>query len=520
MNTLQWPPDKTDEELLEIHTHVKDYQLTHGSVLKLVQTDSDKGPFARPIGVAMFPTKFPRAQFEQALRIQHLYNELYVRVAEDRWWLRRVLKGLIENDKLTETLWRIHVQIDRHGYNQTMSLGIFRSDYMLDATRGTEDPFFDSASELKQVELNTFSCAGGVHGSIATGMHRYLAASGHYSSEAHQIRATDIQINNTQQGIIDALALGHDTYDNSYTDIRHPLAVLMVVQPRNVNIADERPIEYGLYSRDPMIPCLRCVWDEDMYGRLRLDYPKDKLLYTPHPKQRSQQTYEISVVYMRAGYDAREYDLIISGESVRRCIEESRAIKCPSLLSHLSTYKIVQQALSEPGALERFLPPDSAALLRPTFAKMYVLDRYTGDGAYAISLALNPDTAEQFVLKPSLEGGGHNIYGRAIPDFLQSIDECLWPDYVLMARIEPQEGVRNILLSPQGVYRGEVVSELGVFGAVLWRVNKENKKKKGKGVEIMENRGATGWSFKTKARHVEEMSVIKGYGCFDSPLLV
>ena len=514
MNTFQWPPDKTDEELLQIHTHVKDYQLTHGSIVKLVQTDSERGPLARPIGVTMFPTKFPRPLFEQALRIQHLYNELYARVAEDRSWLRSVLEGLIASDPLTKTLWDIHSDIDRVGYAQIISLGIFRSDYMLDATRGTEDFSVDSGSELKQVELNTFSCAGGIHGNIATGMHRYLAASGHYSTEASPLHSTYIQTNNTLQGIISALALGHSTYASSYTDIKHPLAILMVVQPRNVNIADERPIEYGLYSRDPMIPCFRCVWDDDMSERFRIAAPEPKLLYT-HPTQHPRQIYEISVVYMRAGYDVREYTA--PGRLIRTTLERSRAIKCSSILSHLSTYKIVQQALAEPGALERFLPADSAALLRPTFAKMYVLDPDTEDGSHAISLALNPDTAEQYILKPSLEGGGHNIYGRAIPAFLDSISNELWPNYVLMARIEPPEDVQNILLSPQGVYRGEVVSELGVFGAVLWRMSKERKDKS---VEILENRGAMGWSLKTKARHVDEMSVIKGYGCFDSPLLV
>jgi len=29
-----------------------------------------------------------------------------------------------------------------------------------------------------------------------------------------------------------------------------------------------------------------------------------------------------------------------------------------------------------------------------------------------------------------------------------------------------------------------------------------------------------GWTFKTKPVSVDEMSVVKGYGCFDCPLLV
>ena len=38
-------------------------------------------------------------------------------------------------------------------------------------------------------------------------------------------------------------------------------------------------------------------------------------------------------------------------------------------------------------------------------------------------------------------------------------------------------------------------------------------------VEIVEELKPS-WSFKTKDASVNEMSVVKGYGCFDSPLLV
>ena len=70
-----------------------------------------------------------------------------------------------------------------------------------------------------------------------------------------------------------------------------------------------------------------------------------------------------------------------------------------------------------------------------------------------------------------------------------------------------------MLVSPRGAYEGPIVSELGVFGTCLWR------KKDGGGAEIQEN-NQSGWSFKTKPIDVNEMSVVKGYGCFDSPFLV
>ena len=502
----------TDGDLFELHSHIKDYQIAHGSLIKLVDTDDDCGPLSMPIGVTMFPTPFPKFCFDHGLEIQATYNELYVRIAEDPEWLHDVLRGLIDSDPLTKTLWHIHEQVQTEGVRQPISLGIFRSDYILNG-QGISRP---GPSSLKQVELNTFSCAGGTHGNIANGMHHHLARTGSYSTcnEA----TGEIPENSTIEGIVNALSLAHKVYLENHDLLSgHSGAILMPVQPNNVNICDERPIEYELWSQDPPIPCFRCVFSEEILDRCTLDINTGGLLYK-HPLRN--QVYEITVVYMRAGYDSREFT-VPSGPAARLVLERSRAIKCPSLLSHLSTFKKVQQALTEPGALARFLPSSSSALIRDTFMPIYALDPSSSEGEKATLLALDPATAAKYILKPSLEGGGHNVYGAEIPVFLEKTPKHLWPNYVLMERIEPPASLENTLLSPTGIYQGPVVSELGIFGAVLWRRKSDVESEGGKDVvDIIENRGATGWSFKTKARHIDEMSVIKGYGCFDSPYLV
>ena len=512
MESLEWPPEKTDDDLFELHSHIKDYQMTHGSLIKLVDADDDCGPLSMPIGVTMFPSLFPKRCFEHGLQIQMTYNELYIRIAEDPKWLHDVLKGLIDSDPLTKTLWHIYEQVHTEGVRQPISLGIFRSDYMLNGQSISRL----GPSSLKQVELNTFSCAGGTHGNIANGMHHHLARMGCYSTDNEA--AEKIPENSTIEGIINVLSLAHKTYLENHSLLPgYSGAILMPIQPNNVNICDERPIEYGLWSQDPPIPCFRCIFSEEILDRCTLDLDTGALVYT-HPLLR--RTYEITVVYMRAGYDSREFS-IPSGPAARLLLERSRAIKCPSLLSHLSTFKKVQQVLTEPGALEHFLPPSSLTAIRETFMLMYALDPSTSEGEKATLLALNPVTAANYILKPSLEGGGHNVYGAEIPGFLEKTPKHLWPNYVLMERIEPPASVENSLLSPTGIYQGPVVSELGVFGAVLWRRKSNVEAANGEDVvDIIENRGATGWSFKTKARHIDEMSVIKGYGCFDSPYLV
>ena len=92
-----------------------------------------------------------------------------------------------------------------------------------------------------------------------------------------------------------------------------------------------------------------------------------------------------------------------------------------------------------------------------------------------------------------------------------------------MELFEPPE-VEGRLMTGSGIYEGSVVSELGVFGTCLWRkdgtvVEQSNQGKNGDSKSHSSNRLA-GWSFKTKAAGVDEMSVVKGYGSFDCPRLV
>ena len=222
-------------------------------------------------------------------------------------------------------------------------------------------------------------------------------------------------------------------------------------------------------------------------------------------------TVEISVVYLRAGYEADEYDS--TGWEARLRLEMSAAIKCPSILSHLSTFKKVQQALTIPGALERFLSDSEAAAIRETFVPVYPLDESVA-GLQACELACSPTESTKYILKPSLEGGGHNVYGNEIPTFLRSIPESRWPAYILMERIRSPP-LFNLLMGPAGIDGGEVISELGVIGCCLWeRIELPDRRCR------MLHNSVGGWTFKTKHADVDEMSVVKGYGCFDTPCLV
>lgn len=323
--------------------------------------------------------------------------------------------------------------------------------------------------------------------------------------------------------MISGLASAYAAYGPARNGRTSQKCILLVVQPRNINICDERPLEYALWDREPPIPIFRAIFGEEVLAHTSVASSRELLYHSPD----SLETFEVAVAYMRAGYDAEEYTS--AGCAARLRIEQSRAIKCPSILCHLATFKKVQQALAEPGALNRFLTPDDAQSVTQTFAPMFPLDNASKAGKEGRALACNPEKAVEYVLKPSLEGGGHNVYRDDIPNFLKSVPESYWHGFILMKLINPLVQ-RNILLSPKGLYTIErdeenvaqeasmqlaapTVSELGIFGVCLWRTNLG-----GGGCEVLNNFEA-GWSLKTKPEDVDEMSVVKGYGCFDCPYL-
>jgi hypothetical protein len=88
---ISYPPTLSPQQLSKLIFNIKDYQLTHGMLLKY-------GPDANsidavPIGVSLFPSLFPESLFEEARDLQTVYNKLYARVAEDEEWLHKVLQG-------------------------------------------------------------------------------------------------------------------------------------------------------------------------------------------------------------------------------------------------------------------------------------------------------------------------------------------------------------------------------------------------------------------------------------------
>ena len=153
----------------------------------------------------------------------------------------------------------------------------------------------------------------------------------------------------------------------------------------------------------------------------------------------------------------------------------------------------------------RFLDSHDSTRIRQTFMPIYPLDG-SGEGLDARKLAVaNP---ENYVLKPQREGGGHNVFREDIPRFLESLsDEKECDAYILMELIKPPSQY-NFIIREGHVTREEVVSELGVYGTIMWDKD---------GNVLSNNQG--GWNLRTKPCGNNEGGVTMGFGAHDSVCL-
>ncbi|KAH7390559.1 glutathione synthetase large chain [Pyrenochaeta sp. MPI-SDFR-AT-0127] len=510
MSHADYPPELVQEEEQYLLSNLRDWSIAHGLAVRpapsFVQPSQDpSGVLATTAPVTLFPSLFPRSCFEQGLAIQKAYNELYSAIANDEAWLQSIVEELLDIDDFVANLWHTHLEVKKVGYVQDISLGLFRSDYMVH-----QDPAQSGlAPGLKQVEFNTIASSFGGLSSQVSALHRHLLKIDAFPSASSSIiTAEALQQSKSASSLAKGLAAAHKAYGSSHAN--HPLCVLFVVQDPERNVFDQRHLEFALLEENG-IRSFRLPFGETLsHTKLTSDRT---LLYTPPSSPLA--SYEVTTVYFRAGYSPDDYTKDEDWTS-RLHLEKSRAIKCPSILTHLAGCKKVQQVLATPHSphLNRFLPDKSVAdRVLATFAPIYPLDNSEA-GREARKLATDPSSAARYVLKPQREGGGNNIYRKAIPPFLEKLPETHWPAYILMEMIEPPP-LRNAILRNGELQKGGVICELGVYGVCLWRGGDGN----GQNAETLESWEA-GYLLRTKGDQSEEGGVAAGFGAVDSCCLV
>ncbi|KAJ3358378.1 hypothetical protein GGF32_000480 [Allomyces javanicus] len=487
-----YPPALPAAQSASLRDQAVDWALAHGLVIRSATTPTSSvvhAPFA------LFPSPFPRSCFTRARDLAPAFNRLVHAVTKDGQFLRAIMDEIGDVDPFTHRLYQIYLaQRAAKDTVQPITLGVYRSDYLLhrDIDPRTKLPAGDFA--IHQVELNTIASSFGCLSTHTAELHRYLLSKTDFYSQrtnpaTHDINASALPDNRAMQSIARGLAEAHTQYG------RKEAVVVMVVQPGERNAFDQRWLEYELIDSFGIKLVRRTL--AELHSGAQLD--KDRRLFIGTLAGRT----EVAVVYYRAGYGPGDYPTETEW-AARAMLDRSWAVQCPTVAQQLAGAKKVQQVLAAPGMLERFVDKTTAADLRQCFTGLYPLTVGTpeGDAAYARALA---DPA-RYVLKPQREGGGHNYYGDDIPRVLKAMPARERAAYILMDLIRPPP-LKNVLVRDGKDVEADVVSELGVYG--IWVAVGDK--------EVINEAG--GHLLRTKASSTNEGGVAAGFAVLDSPLL-
>ncbi|XP_014517344.1 glutathione synthetase, chloroplastic-like [Vigna radiata var. radiata] len=418
--------------------------------------------------VALLPTPFPENQWSEAIELAPIFNELVDRISLDATFLQQSLSRTKKADEFTSRLLDIHSKMLKIDKKEEIRLGLHRSDYMLD----------EKTNSLLQIELNTIASSFAGLSNLVTELHRYILSR---HGNLLGLDSKSIPANNAVNQYAEALAKAWSEYDN-------PRAVIMiVVQAEERNMYDQHFVSAVLREKHNISTIRKTLAEVDQEGEI---LPDGTL---------SVNGQAISVIYFRAGYTPDDYPSE-SEWRARLLMEQSSAIKCPSISYHLAGTKKIQQELAKPGVLERFLESkDDVDKLRKCFAGLWCLD-----DPNIVRKAI--ERPELFVMKPQREGGGNNIYGDDVRETLLKLQQAGSQEdgaYILMQRIFPS--VSAAILMRNGCWHNDrVVSELGVFGTYLRNKNRVIMNKQ------------SGYLVRTKISSSDEGGVAAGFAVLDS----
>ncbi|KAH0454340.1 hypothetical protein IEQ34_016264 [Dendrobium chrysotoxum] len=365
---------------------------------------------------ALLPMPIQEGFWKQACELAPIFNELVDRVSLDGKFLQDSLSRTKKVDAFTSRLLDIHSKMLEINKKEVIRLGLHRSDYMLDA----------ETALLYQIELNTISSSFAGLGCLVSNLHRHLL---NQHGKDLGLNPKRVPGNTAVRQFAEALAKAWKEYDNKRA------VVMFVVQPEERNMYDQHWLSFLLKEIYPVL-----------------------LIFSSFTIIGGQ---IVAVVYFRAGYSPNDYPSE-SEWNARLMMEQSTAIKCPSISYHLVGTKKIQQELAKPLVLERFLEDEDAAKLRKCFAGLWSLD-----DSEIVKTAI--ERPELFVLKPQREGGGNNIYGDDVKEMLLKLQHEKNQEqaaYILMQRIFPTASLSYLIR--EGIcHQNNAISELGIYGAYL-----------------------------------------------------
>lgn len=430
-----------------------DYAKSLGLLMLNSAQQLDHAPFS------LAPSPFKTSAFQQAEQLAPDFSQLMVKVANDKAFLSEILKKLDTADNFTQRLGKLYQQshIDTTA-TQSISLGIWRSDYLLDQNE-----------QLRHVEINLIASAFPAFASRISQLHTLL----------YPELASQLPDNPAYAESVNALARAWQSYGVE------DAVICFIQQKAERNRFDQLALATALWQKFGIRSLFKEL--ESLANEAHLNKDKLQIKHT-----------EVALVYFRAAYVPSDLYNEATWQA-RLMLEQSAAIKCPSLPYQLSGMKIIQQQLSKPEILVHFIDDKhQQQRLQNSFMPFFALDE-------DISAAL--EKPENYVLKPQREGGGHNLYGKAWTEALKHMSYKEKRAWILMQRIEAKTTENQLIMQGKASDKHSVISELGIYQSCL--SDGENYQHKN-----------AGHLLRSKFAHHQEGGIAAGFAALDSPQLI
>jgi len=364
----------------------------------------------------------------------------------------------------------------------------FIDDYMLDT----------KVDKMRQIEFNTISSAfAGLTGLVAD-LHKAVlryAVDNCYvrelkpNEEKEKSSTVDLILpNDALKKSAEAMIKAFELYNNENA------CILFLIVPNERNVCDQGALIDAILKVKPMIR-FHLKTFEQLTNELLFDKKTFNIYLKPSHD-------EIAIIYYRAGYIPDHY-INENCWLVREQIEQSRAIKCPTIRSQLAGSKIVQEYLTHDNIIEKYINDENLSKnIRSTFASIFTFNNNQTRKTHIDLLRQNPNN---FVVKPNREGGGNNKYGDDILNLIEKEENNL-NYYIAMEKIIPPK-CTTCLIKPNGKHllHVECINEIGIFGTMVSNVDTNEE-------YINE---VTGYLVRTKTIDTNEGGVATGYSVLD-----
>lgn len=449
-----------------------------GISARQIPYDEQRSIYCLP--VTIFPSQLNRVHFKTAQDIQKSVHCLLVKTANRHDFLEENLKNL--PDPFVVRLYDIYDTVMKNGYAAKHQMCLSRSDYMIDVN-----------NRLKQVEVNTIASGFCGIAPKVTELHRYTLQ--RYCGLSNKEINAHIPSNSSALNFANAFVHAHSAYG------RMDAGILFLVQEQESNVMDQKLLEKNIYSITSDIKIYRRTFKQ-LEGNIKLGSNRE-LILTINKGGTFEQPVEICVVYFRTGYKINDYPNEHAW-NIRLLIEQSTAIKCPSIQFQLAGFKQLQKKLTDRKLFEQMMECNGW-MLYETFCKFWNLNSESKE-----MVEKDPD---RFVLKSNNEGGGYNVFGQEIT---KKIDELLKNKendaYFLMEYIRQFHGktlmINREVMEREAIQYHDINSELGIYGVLMT----ENG-------STVSNFNA-GHLMRSKYKEYLEGGVSSGYGMLDSPYLI